>query len=451
MATPHAAAQATHNRPLTRGWPRTLASRLFLIFLVGLVLAQGLSFAVQFYERYESARNVMLGNLERDVIVSFAILDRLPPQERAAWLPRLSSDGRTYLLGPGEASQPLQLDAGRLAAASIETALNGAYPLQAGNVADDPKHIQVRVTLHDGSYATLDIHLAFAPLPYWLPILLLTELALLVACAWFAVRLAIRPLTRLAKAADSLDPDKRGPHLDEGGPTEVANAAIAFNAMQDRIAAHLVERMRILSAISHDLQTPITRMKLRSEFMDESPEKNKLSQDLTEVEQLVREGLDYARSAHGLTEAPVRIDLNAFLDSLVCDYQDTGKNVSLTGASTQALDTRPRALRRVLGNLIDNALKFGGAAEVEIQPHPDGAGLSLFVRDRGPGIPEHELRAVMQPFYRVEGSRNRDTGGTGLGLAIATQLASVLEGSLVLSNREGGGLSVELRLSRPHA
>jgi signal transduction histidine kinase len=439
MHAPHAVA-------LRFGWPRTLASRLFLIFLVGLVVAHGLSFGLQFYERYESARTVMLDDLERDVIVSFAILDRLPPGERAAWLPRLSSANRTYLLGPGEADQPLRLEAGRAAVASIEGALAGAYPLQAGNVADDPRHIQVRATLHDGSHATLDIRLSIAPMPRWLPIVLLTQLALLVACAWFAVRLATRPLTRLAKAADSLDPDRRGPRLDEHGPSEVADAAAAFNAMQDRIAAHVAERMRILSAISHDLQTPITRMKLRSEFMEDSPDKDKLSQDLDEVEQLVREGLDYARSAHGQTEPTARIDLNAFLDSLVCDYQDTGRAVSLTGACPGPLATRPRALRRVLGNLIDNALKFGGAAEVEIRPHPGGRGLSLFVRDRGPGIPEAELRAVLQPFYRVESSRNRGTGGTGLGLAIATQLASVLNGRLVLSNRAGGGLSAELRL-----
>jgi signal transduction histidine kinase len=181
--------------------------------------------------------------------------------------------------------------------------------------------------------------------------------------------------------------------------------------------------------------------------MEDSPDKDKLSQDLDEVEQLVREGLDYARSAHGQTEPTARIDLNAFLDSLVCDYQDTGRAVSLAGACPGPLATRPRALRRVLGNLIDNALKFGGAAEVEIRPHPGGRGLSLFVRDCGPGIPEAELRAVLQPFYRVESSRNRGTGGTGLGLAIATQLASVLNGRLVLSNREGGGLSAELRLA----
>src|SRR3546814_2392797 len=187
--------------------------------------------------------------------------------------------------------------------------------------------------------------------------------------------------------------------------------------MQDRIASYLKERMQLLGAISHDLQTPITRMKLRAEFIDESTDKAKLTPDLGEVERLVREGIEYARSAHGTEEKPVRIDLNDFLDSLVCAYQDTGQQVSLSGRQSAPLLTRPHALRRVLGNLIDNALKFSGAAEVSIR---EGAQeVSVFVQDRGPGIPQGELDAVLQPFYRVEGSRNRDTGGTGLGLAIA--------------------------------
>jgi signal transduction histidine kinase len=180
--------------------------------------------------------------------------------------------------------------------------------------------------------------------------------------------------------------------------------------------------------------------------MDESAEKDKLCNDLGEMEHLVREGVAYARSIHGSTEESRRIDLDSFLDSLVFDYQDMGKDVQLRGKSEAVVDTRPHALRRVLVNLTDNALKFAGAAELQIQAN-DG-NLTLKIMDRGPGIAEEELAQVMQPFYRVENSRNRSTGGTGLGLAIAQQLASALGGSLTLSNREGGGLCAELKL--PH-
>lgn len=436
--------------PALRRWPRTLASRLFLIFLVGLVLAHALSFGLQFYERYQSAKSVMLDNLERDVVVALAILNRLPADERAAWLPRLSASNRQYLLGPGDIDRPLQTPAAEAVRDSIQAALGNAYPLVFGTVGDDPKHIQARATLADGQAVTLDIHMAVMPLAMWLPAVLLAQLALLILCAWLAVRLAIRPLTRLAGAADAMNPDRRSPRLAEDGPAEVAQASAAFNAMQDRIAAHLAERMQILGAISHDLQTPITRMKLRSEFMDDSADRDKLAHDLQEVEQLVRDGLAYARSAGAATEPPARIDLDAFLDSLVCDYTDIGKPVTLAGHCSGPWQTRPRALRRILGNLIDNALKFGGAAEVEVGAADDGRGVSIRVLDRGPGIPEHELQAVLQPFYRLEGSRNRDSGGTGLGLAIARQLADVIDGELRLRNRAGGGLEAQVLL-RPAA
>jgi signal transduction histidine kinase len=186
-------------------------------------------------------------------------------------------------------------------------------------------------------------------------------------------------------------------------------------------------------------------MKLRAEFMDDSSEKDKLWNDLGEMEHLVREGVAYARSIHGATEESRRTDLDSFLDSLVFDYQDVGKDVQLTGKSAAVIDTRPHALRRVLVNLTDNALKFAGAAELQVEKRADG-NLSIRILDRGPGIAEEELKQVMEPFYRVENSRNRSTGGTGLGLAIAQQLAVAIGGSLTLSNREGGGLCAELRL-----
>ena len=433
--------------PRRFGWPGTLVARLFLIFLAGLLLAYGLSFASLFYERYNATKSMMLGDLERDVAIAMDILDRLPDAERPAWLPRLSSGNREYRLGNGDADQPLELDAARSVAQSIQAALGNARPATIRAMADDPRHIQARVVLSDGQPVILDIHLSsMRPAP-WLGIVLAVQLLLLIGCAWLAVRLAVRPLTRLARAAEALDPNAKSPLLSENGPAEVAHAAVAFNAMQTRIAAHVAERMQILGAISHDLQTPITRMKLRTEFMDASVDRDKLAQDLNEVERLVREGIDYARSAHGKVETPARVELAAFLESLVYDYQDTGKAVSLSGDRAGPLSTRPHALRRVLGNLIDNALKFAGAAEVRVEA-PEGGPVSIYVLDRGPGIPAHELDAVLQPFYRLESSRNRDTGGTGLGLAIAQQLAEVLGAKLILSPRDGGGLSVELRIAR---
>ncbi|MDP9712419.1 UNVERIFIED_ORG: signal transduction histidine kinase [Pseudomonas fluorescens] len=425
-------------------WPRTLASRLSLIFLIGLILAQALSFGAQYYERYESAKNTMLGNLETDVSTSIAILDRLPAEERPMWLKRLARKNYGYLLSEGEPGTPLDPQDVPIAVTSITDAIGDAYPLTFTDIPGPKKHFQGHLRLSDGSPVTIDVRPSMVPLSPWLPVVLLGQLALMLACTWLAVRIAIRPLTRLANAVETLDPNAHPINLDEKGPNEVAYAARAFNSMQARIAAYLKERMQLLAAISHDLQTPITRMKLRAEFMDDSAEKDKLWNDLGEMEHLVREGVAYARSIHGSTEESRRTNLDSFLDSLVFDYQDMGKEVQLSGKSEAVIDTRPHALRRVLVNLTDNALKFAGAAELLIQR--DKSSLSIKVMDRGPGIAEEELAQVMEPFYRVENSRNRSTGGTGLGLAIAQQLAMALGGSLTLSNRDGGGLCAELKL-----
>ncbi|MDR2318743.1 sensor histidine kinase [Pseudomonas monteilii] len=426
-------------------WPRTLASRLALIFFTGLVLAYGLSFGLQAYERYISSRSMMLSNLEQDVATSVAILDRLPAAERAAWLPRLERRTYRYRLDHGLTGEAMPSSDPPMAAESIVKAIGSDYRLTFQEIPGPNAHFQAHLSLADGAPLTIDVTPSPVPVARWLPVVLLIQLAVLLLCTWLAVRLAIGPLTRLAHAVDNLDPDKPGVQLDESGPREVKYAAVAFNALQARIAAHLKERMQLLAAISHDLQTPITRMKLRVEVMDDGIEKDKLWSDLGEMEHLVREGVAYARSMDTSTEAPCRVNLDAFLDSLVFDYQDSGAQVERHGSTGSLLETRPHALRRVLVNLVDNALKFAGAAELEVCR--EGGTTVIRVLDNGPGIPGSELDEVLKPFYRVEGSRNRSTGGTGLGLAIAHQLIQAMGGRLTLSNRESGGLCAQIELT----
>ncbi|WP_257455138.1 sensor histidine kinase [Archangium lipolyticum] len=437
------------NAPRHRRWsrwlPRTIASRLYLILFSGLLLAHGLSFGLLFYERYEAATSMLMTNLEQDVVVAVKLLDRLPPEEREHWLPMLRRRTFHYMLGPGQEGGPLASDTSRDMASMIAMALGPRYPTRANAVSADPERFQVHLKLSDGSPMVLEVQPSVMPLAKWLPYVLAVQLGLLLLCTWAAVRLATRPLARLADAAHTLSPAGEGERLQEGGPVEVANAVSAFNAMQDRIARYMQERLRILAAISHDLQTPITRMKLRAETMDESPEREKMIGDLGQMEHLVREGIAYARSAHGASETPVRIDFNAFFDSLVYDYLDTGRQVAFTGRVNAPVTTRPHALRRVVSNLIDNAIKYTGAAELDVG-NDDKGDVLIRVRDRGPGIPEAELGKVMEPFYRLEDSRNRDTGGTGLGLAIAQQLAESIGATLTLRNREGGGLEAIVRV-----
>ena len=423
-----------------------MASRMTLLLAGGLLLAHALSFGLLFYERYEAASSMLMTNLEQDVVVAVNLLDRLPPEERADWLPMLQRRTFRYSLGDGEAGGPLDKATSREMAGTIASALGPRYSTQAVQVSRDPERFQVHVRLRDGSPMVIDVQPSVMPLAKWLPYVLAVQLAVLLLCAWAAVRLATRPLARLAQAAENVRPDGDGERLPVAGPAEVAQAAGAFNAMQDRIARYMKERLQILASISHDLQTPITRMKLRAESMDEVPGRAKMLDDLDQMQHLVREGIAYARSAHGNTEAPVRLDVQSFLDSLVLDYQDTGRPVSLQGRVGTPIMTRPNALRRVVANLIDNALKYAGSAEVELQDAADA--VVIRVGDRGPGIPDDELARVVEPFYRLEASRNRDTGGTGLGLAIAQQLAESIGATLVLRNRDGGGLEAQIRVPR---
>lgn len=427
-------------------WPRTLFARLALILVVGLALAQTFSFLLTMRERDDSMTHMMVGYVEREVASSVALLDHLPPDERAAWLPRLARRSYTFILGPGETGAPLDAALSERFARSIGEGIGKRYPLTVNAVPGDKERFQVHLRLSDGSPLTIDMRpMVGTPLSGWLPLVLVLQLIVLGGCCWLAVRLATGPLKRLANAADTLGPDLKAERLPESGPEEVARAAKAFNAMQDRVSTYMTQRMQILAAITHDLQTPITRMRLRVDVMDDEAAGAKLQQDLKEMESLVKEGVTYARTLHGTNEAPRRIDPDALFESIVDDYLDAGQSVTLRGNISGALIAPPQALKRVVGNLVDNAIKYSGAAEIEVATRDDGRAV-IAVLDRGPGIPDESLEAVFEPFVRLEGSRNRQTGGTGLGLAIARQLTLAMDASLTLHHREGGGLEARLVL-----
>ena len=427
-------------------WPGSLRSRLFLILFAGLAIAYGLSFSILFAERYMSAKAVMLGTLESDLATSIAVIDRLPANERADWVDRLSRGNYRLVLGPGLPGVSDMSGRGAEIAERVEEAAGRKFPLKVESIPGDGKRLQAHLTLSDGAPLTIDVTpRGVMPLAEWLPYVFAAQMALLVICTWFAVRLAIRPLSALAAAADTLDPAQKGEPMSERGPSEVAHAARAFNAMRDRIGHYLEERVQILAAISHDLQTPITRMRLRADMADDTPESDKLVNDLREIERLVQDGIAYARSSHGNGEKSSRIDLSSFIDSIAYDYQDTGKAVTVLGVVQGTVSTKPHALRRILTNFIDNAIKFAGSADIAVERSGEGD-VVVTILDRGPGIPDDMLESAMQPFFRVETSRNRDTGGTGLGLAIAQQLAGTIGGSVRLYNRTDGGLAAEIRL-----
>lgn len=440
---------AVHRRRL-RGLPRTLGARLLLILAAGMLLAHGLSFALLFHERATATRSMMLSNMEDDVPLSVALLEHLPPAERAAWLPQLERRTYRYLLRPAQPGSALASDRARQVTGLIDDSLAHRYALRPRAVSASPERYEVELTLADGQPLTIEVTPSLLPVARWLPWVLAAQVLLLLGCVWLAVRLATRPLVRLAEAAEQLDVSGQGQTIAEQGPLEVETAARALNALQARVAAHVSERMQILAAISHDLQTPITRLRLRIESLEETAVQARLLDDVTQLGQLVREGIDYARSASVALGAPVQLDLPAFLDSVVGDYEDMGKPVQRLAGDPAALKTHPQVLRRIVQNLVDNALAYAGSAEVGLVADAQGH-VVIEVLDRGPGIPAAALGTVLQPFQRLEPSRGRASGGTGLGLAIADQLSRALGGRLTLINRVGGGLCARVELGSPAA
>jgi signal transduction histidine kinase len=430
--------------PLSIPMPRSLFARVTLIIVLGLAIAQGLTFVLIRYERGMALRELMMLGIERDIASSIAIIDRLPAAERDGWLARLERRNYRFSLGgtadgPAPAAPML-----RQFATAIVDAMKPFETVRVAEVQQPVGGLQIQVRLSDASMVIVHARRVDMPVSGWVSWVLAAQLAVLALCAWIAVRLLTRPLAALAAAADQLGPDLKGQALPEQGPSEVAHAARAFNAMQQRIAGYAAERVEILAAISHDLQTPITRMRLRTDLMDDGPDRDKMRQDLDAMNLLVREGVTYARTLHGATEPPCRIDADALFESLVADYEDAGERVQLEGRAGTPIVSRPNALRRILMNLIDNALSFGSEVGLQVRAAPGQ--LTLAVIDNGPGIPDDQLEAVLKPFYRLEGSRNRSTGGTGLGLAIAHQLAIAMGAQLSLHNRSTGGLEARLVL-----
>ena len=428
--------------------PRSLFGRLMLIWLLGLALVLAVSSWLYLGERGRAARNTMFEHMALDVITVVGLMDSVPAAERAAWLKRVERSNYHFLLAPLPEGKPLGEDFDHPAWTRLREGLDGRPLEMRAALAGTHHHptLYLGTRLADGSPFLVE---ATAPLPGTPPARTLSAMLALVIgvvlVTLLAVRIATRPLSRLAQAAEALGEDLDRPPLEEEGPAEVRRAAVAFNWMQTRLRGLFAERTRILAAVSHDLQTPLTRLRLRAELMDDGLLRDKMLADLAAMQALVEEGLSYAASTATPKEAAILTDLDALAASFVADYTDAGQSVRLVGSSGRTVLTRPKTLSRLLGNLVDNALKFGGDAEVVLET-ADTLPV-IRVRDHGPGIPEAELDKVFEPFYRLESSRNRETGGTGLGLAIARQLASALGAELSLRNLSEGGLEARVLLA----
>ena len=426
-----------------------------MIVLTGLVIVQIAGLTIHAFDRMDLQR---LGEA-RDVAVRminiYRVLASTPgPQREEALKDIALPPGYTAEVSTNAPNDdmditpvPLQrLLRASMAATPIPGAIRPREFIFLGNWSW--QKVTVGMRLPDGFWVNIG-----APLPpprpwrsvtFLIAFLLMTVTAALLI-VW-AVRRMVRPVQVLASAADALGRDVFSPPLPETGPLETAMAAHAFNTMAARIRRFVQDRTEMLTAIGHDLRTPITRLKLRAEFVDDDELRRKMLNDLEELEAMVSATLAFGRDAKG-AEPVSPIDLAELLQTVLDEAGDAqpaaAEKLQYDGPQHLTVRARPLALKRALANLISNAVKYGGSAYVRlVQPTGTGAAqgfVRIDVEDEGPGIPPQELDRVFEPFHRVESSRNRETGGVGLGLPISRNILRAHGGDVTLTNRAGGG------------
>ncbi|HXZ95856.1 MAG TPA: ATP-binding protein [Burkholderiales bacterium] len=462
--------------------PRSLFGRMVLVLVAGLIAAQILSAAIVFSEREQHVLQIRVTRSAQRISDAVRVLEALNAQQRGSVIQSLGSN--TFAVSLGSSAAPLGDSDPQLSntvhdfAAGLRSALGNQRTIavqarygsdaaprspESGAVGSgqpspesavlpretrfQPLMLAAQIGLADGTLVNFRDQFPWEAgrWPFRLALDLFVRLAAVVVLSLIAVRWVTQPLSSLATAAENLGENINRPPLYESGPSEVSRAAHAFNKMQSRLANYLNDRARVLAAMSHDLKTPITRLRLRTEMLDDPDLKTRFEKDLDEMESMVRTTLDCMRGVEN-GEKFQPIDVVALLESLQADYEETGHPVRIQGHANSSYVGKPRALKRCLSNLIENAVKYGKNATIVVQD--EDARLVLKIEDEGPGIPPHEQENVFAPFYRIENSRNRDTGGTGLGLSIARSIARDHGGDITCKNLETSGLQVIVTLPK---
>jgi signal transduction histidine kinase len=425
---------------------------MILILVGGLIFGQMLSAAIQIREREESLSTIIWTQAAQGISAYVRLLDATPPANRKRAAGLLSGAPLFVSVDGKFSSEPMRgKDAARLEKLLHEHL--GKRPIRLFSSGEKapfywPEHASfgLQTTLKDGQPIIFVYNRGVGRfLPRRLLINLVVLFVAILALSLFAVHWVTRPLNLLAQAADELGKNIHSPPLPEKGSMEMRRAARAFNTMQARLLEYLASRARIHAAMSHDLKTPITRLTLRAEMLEDPDLKAKFIKDLEEMDSMVTISLDLMRGMSN-GEAVQTVDITALLESIQEDQMETGNEVEIRQFGNIRYSGKPQALKRAIVNLVENAIKYGKKATIcaeEIE-----GGLLISVTDEGPGIPEDKLDLVTEPFYRLESSRCRDTGGSGLGLAIAKAIAEIHGGTLRLSNRPEGGLEAAIFLPK---
>lgn len=439
------------------GFFGTMAGRLWVLLLVGITCSAGLALALS-----ERQREVEVSRIRHERAVErmgdfLAILDRAPETMRRDLISAgvtgiRNATGSERREGPDPGLTKLLSSKWHLDARAQHVDPDSCFPPL---VLDHPNARYdcwlVSAKLSDGSSLLLQVRSRIPQDDLSLNPRVVAIFAMLTATlAFAAARMAAAPLGELARAARALGGDLERSPLPESGPRELREAARAFNQMQTKLRSFVVERTQLLASITHDLQTPMTRLRLRLEKVPDTALRSRLIDDLGTMQALIREGLDYARSVES-SEPLALLALDDLLQLVVDDAAVGNRSVKLLAASHCEVEVQPRALQRCLANLIDNALKYGGSAEVSAEY--EGPEIVIVrIRDHGAGIPTMQLEDAFKPFARLQSDVTGRVEGVGLGLAIAKALAEKNNAVLSIRNHPDGGLEASLALkARPLA
>lgn len=432
----------------------SLAARTVLALLLGIGLVHVASLWTYQHSLMREAELADQARLADRLLTIKRSIMRQPQAEREAVAHDLSGGpieahwSRTERATPGGPGAIAWEGLGvRLRELAPELAEDGLIIGANRKLEDDPHLALISMRLPDATWVNISL-VAWSPRqPSGHGTLLSTTLMALgaVLLSIVVVRWLTKPLSAFVDAAERFYRSPDIVPVAESGPREVRTLATAFNDMQRRIARLIDDRTQALAAVSHDLKTPITRLRFRLDEITDPAARAAAEADLADMERMIDQTLAFLRGDR--TDEEVKpVDLVAILETVTDDHADAGRPVVLTGSASAIVHGRRLALKRAFANLIDNALKYGGRARVQVD---DAASeVRIDIEDDGPGIPEAEMERVLAPFVRLEPSRNQDTGGFGLGLTIAHSIVAGHGGALALANRPQGGLNVSVRLPK---
>lgn len=440
---------------LIRAWPRRLGGRAVLVLMATVMLIHLGSLAVHHEEAVEAADTVVASQMAGRLVTAARAIMSLEPAARDPAAHAMSSDvlalhweATAAVTGNG-GSAPLLLLRNRvidLAPTLSQFQLRLGYAENAP--VDQRQALLGTLSLADGSYLNFSAHQP-APAPTQNHAALISTSLIAAGVGGLAILLMRRltsPLRRLASVVNDIG---RGPvvSVPETGPDEIQHLARGFNEMQRRIKQLIADRTHALAAVSHDLRTPITRLRLRAGFLADAEVQQAIDADLDEMEAMIEATLHFLRDGVDI-EQPKRTDLAALVATLIDDATDAGHLAEYRGPRHFTMFVRTLSIKRALANLIGNAAAYGGNANVTLVGSTDG--VRVQVEDDGPGIPEEAIDRVFEPFERLDASRSRGVGGAGLGLSIAKQAVERDGGTIVLKNRSQGGLLAEVYLPHTH-